>query len=119
MNVVYSVFYMMEGCKGIKHVLVSYFMSKGFSFEIFFFFFSSRRRHTRYWRDWSSDVCSSDLPGRARPDPHRRRVHPRRRAWGGANRAARRVGLVRRIGRAVLGGGEARAAGRGDRKSVV
>src|SRR3712207_1254840 len=29
--------------------------------NIFFFFFSSRRRHTRYWRDWSSDVCSSDL----------------------------------------------------------
>src|SRR3712207_7947278 len=28
-----------------------------------FFFFSSRRRHTRYWRDWSSDVCSSDLWG--------------------------------------------------------
>src|SRR5258707_3683064 len=28
------------------------------------FFFSSRRRHTRYWRDWSSDVCSSDLPDR-------------------------------------------------------
>src|SRR5258707_12030000 len=25
------------------------------------FFFASRRRHTRYWRDWSSDVCSSDL----------------------------------------------------------
>src|SRR3712207_8973742 len=25
------------------------------------FFCSSRRRHTRYWRDWSSDVCSSDL----------------------------------------------------------
>src|SRR3712207_7477945 len=25
------------------------------------FFFSSIRRHTRYWRDWSSDVCSSDL----------------------------------------------------------
>src|SRR3712207_9533581 len=24
-------------------------------------FFSSRRRHTRYWHDWSSDVCSSDL----------------------------------------------------------
>src|SRR3712207_2729827 len=36
-----------------------------FNLEIFllFFFFSSRRRHTRYWRDWSSDVCSSDLPG--------------------------------------------------------
>src|SRR5947209_20104162 len=43
------------------------------------FLFSSRSRHTRYWRDWSSDVCSSDLhrcgagrvaragDGRARP----------------------------------------------------
>src|SRR6266542_5574485 len=28
---------------------------------IFLFFFSSRRRHTRCYRDWSSDVCSSDL----------------------------------------------------------
>src|SRR5699024_11438950 len=28
---------------------------------IYFFFFSSRRRHTRSKRDWSSDVCSSDL----------------------------------------------------------
>src|SRR5207249_8418932 len=27
------------------------------------FFFSSRRRHTRSKRDWSSDVCSSDLNG--------------------------------------------------------
>src|SRR2546421_7204245 len=46
---------------------------------LFFFFFSSRRRHTRSDRDWSSDVCSSDLlqpvvehaprvmPGRDRP----------------------------------------------------
>src|SRR5690606_41047563 len=36
------------------------------SFNFFFFidrfvFFSSRRRHTRFSRDWSSDVCSSDL----------------------------------------------------------
>src|SRR5688572_33202341 len=30
----------------------------------FFFFFSSRRRHTRFDCDWSSDVCSSDLPNR-------------------------------------------------------
>src|SRR5699024_11893766 len=29
--------------------------------RFFFFFFSSRRRHTRSKRDWSSDVCSSDL----------------------------------------------------------
>src|SRR5690606_39461244 len=28
---------------------------------VYFFFFSSRRRHTRFSRDWSSDVCSSDL----------------------------------------------------------
>src|SRR5438105_14081149 len=38
-----------------------------------FFFFSSRRRHTRSTRDWSSNVCSSDLAGRirsARRDSH-------------------------------------------------
>src|SRR5207248_5486862 len=29
----------------------------------FYFFFSSRRRHTRSYGDWSSDVCSSDLYG--------------------------------------------------------
>src|SRR5207253_8175832 len=42
-----------------------------FSFFFVFFFFSSRRRHTRWPRDWSSDVCSSDLAsqrgGPARP----------------------------------------------------
>src|SRR5699024_12214704 len=31
-----------------------------------YFFFTSRRRHTRSKRDWSSDVCSSDLSGTAR-----------------------------------------------------
>src|SRR5690625_820623 len=38
------------------------------------FFFSSRRRHTRWPRDWSSDVCSSDLPVRQghRGDPAQR-----------------------------------------------
>src|SRR5439155_4269080 len=29
--------------------------------DLLLFFFSSRRRHTRWPRDWSSDVCSSDL----------------------------------------------------------
>src|SRR5690554_6967366 len=38
-------------------VLVFFF----YFFFFFFFFFSSRRRHTRCGRDWSSDVCSSDL----------------------------------------------------------
>src|SRR5690606_40348248 len=32
------------------------------------FFFSSRRRHTRFSRDWSSDVCSSDLVVGDTPD---------------------------------------------------
>src|SRR6266702_7235595 len=44
-----------------------------------FVFFSSRRRHTRWPRDWSSDVCSSDLGG----GPTRRELmigcHPRNR----------------------------------------
>src|SRR5690606_41024865 len=34
-----------------------------------FFFFSSRRRHTRFSRDWSSDVCSSDLASRTARSP--------------------------------------------------
>src|SRR5256885_13652907 len=37
-------------------------MSLRISGVFFFFFFSSRRRHTRLQGDWSSDVCSSDLP---------------------------------------------------------
>src|SRR3989449_236632 len=48
-----------------------------------YFFFSSRRRHTRCSRDWSSDVCSSDLGKRKRP--HRPR--PERRP--GRDRGAR------------------------------
>src|SRR5688572_28821841 len=58
-------------------------------FVFFFFFFSSRRRHTRFDCDWSSDVCSSDLP---RLGARRRRglapVH--------AGRRARVRGLLRR-----------------------
>src|SRR5690606_10630874 len=37
-------------------------------------FFSSRRRHTRFSRDWSSDVCSSDLGSSLRGRPGRRRA---------------------------------------------
>src|SRR5207245_7620698 len=46
------------------------------SFDMFFF--SSRRRHTRCYRDWSSDVCSSDLPG-----PHPGHGPPANPARGG------------------------------------
>src|SRR5947209_16502803 len=49
------------------------------SIFFFFFFFSSRRRHTRYWRDWSSDVCSSDLTG----TPARRGLESKATARGG------------------------------------
>src|SRR5476651_2852172 len=51
---------------------------------LFFFFFSSRRRHTRYWRDWSSDVCSSDLRA------SRRRVSGRATPFGPAPRPTSR-----------------------------
>src|SRR4030043_1332539 len=39
------------------------------AFSHLFFFFSSRRRHTRCSRDWSSDVCSSDLMAQAKVAP--------------------------------------------------
>src|SRR5690625_6561989 len=42
-----------------------------------FFFFSSRRRHTRWPRDWSSDVCSSDLTSRYSSMPHLPPSRPR------------------------------------------
>src|SRR5690625_4468587 len=72
------------------------------------FFFSSRRRHTRWPRDWSSDVCSSDLhhrrhgpggsggvhPGRNHPDRRPAHLHHHRRrpdpgARGGPDRRPR------------------------------
>src|SRR5690606_41190961 len=52
------------------------------------FFLSSRRRHTRFSRDWSSDVCSSDLPPRAGYGDRDRAAAIRRRSsesnWRGA-----------------------------------
>src|SRR5690606_41187006 len=47
---------------------------------LFYFFFSSRRRHTRFSRDWSSDVCSSDLPRKLsnKPRKHQKRRLPSR-----------------------------------------
>src|SRR5947209_20549737 len=50
--------------------------------SILFFFFSSRRRHTRYWRDWSSDVCSSDLaPQSMRETDYLEKIAQVQRAW--------------------------------------
>src|SRR5438105_13423595 len=53
-----------------------------------FFFFSSRRRHTRSTRDWSSDVCSSDLPRSPSSRPPRR-TRRTTRTTGRRRRAAR------------------------------
>src|SRR3712207_9029636 len=75
-------------------------------------FFSSRRRHTRYWRDWSSDVCSSDLLGEAHgpgvwSGGFGRPTGPR--SGGSSNSGPRRTNwTIRRS-----------SVDRGDRKSVV
>src|SRR5438874_13795818 len=79
-----------------------------------FFFFSSRRRHTRSLRDWSSDVCSSDLlarPGQARdkaaPDRIGCEGKNDRNCWARLFRREDRVGRSeeRREGKSVdLGG---------------
>src|SRR6266498_3156430 len=53
------------------------------------FFFSSRRRHTRCGRDWSSDVCSSDLGGPGSRRPRRWRGWCRWR-WGRSGSPTRR-----------------------------
>src|SRR5438445_4694329 len=57
-----------SGVKSPTECQQSLFESHFASRQSLSFFFSSRRRHTRYWRDWSSHVCSSDLSGVHRPD---------------------------------------------------
>src|SRR3712207_7167934 len=64
-----------------------------------FFFFSSRRRHTRYWRDWSSDVCSSDLasnPSAVKHEPRSVRtcVTWKGKAWTASLRKATALAVV-------------------------
>src|SRR5215203_5388479 len=60
-----------------------------------FFFFSSRRQPTRYWRDWSSDVCSSDLRRRGRRPRCRTRAAPAPRACARRRRPAARLESAR------------------------
>src|SRR5207245_6058362 len=69
------------------------------------FFFSSRRRHTRCYRDWSSDVCSSDLGER----PARSAV---------LRDGAVRPGRVALQARVAQGGGPVDALGRGRRWQI-
>src|SRR3712207_6923546 len=85
----------------------------------FFFFFSSRRRHTRYWRDWSSDVCSSDLshtgkykitPGKPLP-PALLAENPDDVYTGGAN-LRKQIENARRFGVPVVVRSEERRVGK-------
>ena len=46
---------------GVQTCALAFLVRVVYVMNDFFFFFSSRRRHTRLVRDWSSDVCSSDL----------------------------------------------------------
>src|SRR5699024_12088108 len=78
-----------------------------FALVLFFFFFSSRRRHTRSKRDWSSDVCSSDLAfiftkSDAVIDLIRYQPHPIIRAPGG--NAFHVLGRNHRTGRIIWRG---------------
>src|SRR5690606_40841467 len=70
-------------------------------------FFSSRRRHTRFSRDWSSDVCSSDLADRLEvgDDP----VHGEHAVGGDEPEAGvgRRLELPLEVGHVVVGVAEA------------
>src|SRR3712207_8767696 len=97
---------------------------------IWIVFFSSRRRHTRYWRDWSSDVCSSDLDLR-RPERGAQAAdlldHPLVHLVAGLDqRRERRGGYRGQLGggrgvgeRAIVGGKIGSASGRDRAKSSV
>src|SRR2546421_8262892 len=85
-----------------------------------FFFFSSRRRHTRSDRDWSSDVCSSDLAAMLQ------RMQPERRQRGGVRMAVdpEHAALFVEMIRVSAAGGQHPLPASGiwplrDRKSVV
>src|SRR5215510_1769473 len=78
--------------------------------DILSFFFSSRRRHTRWPRDWSSDVCSSDLPGSGPSQP----AMPSRNATANGSPvcAAARSAACRLTWASVPGSAESQAASR-------
>src|SRR5690606_35573453 len=80
-------------------------------------FFSSRRRHTMFSRDWSSDVCSSDLRGAdvpASPEPSPGSPVRNRLPKGFVVELGRRVRVFDR-GRTLAGGVPPRVAHLGER----
>src|SRR6266508_2055131 len=70
------------------------------------FFFSSRRRHTRWPRDWSSDVCSSDLRVIAIADKAQQRLCRRFRKLAAEHKPAPKSAVANRtrVGRFPVGG---------------
>src|SRR5690606_40986124 len=77
------------------HLFLCFLIALFSRWDIFFlyFFFSSRRRHTRFSRDWSSDVCSSDLdPQLLRPVQLGARALPRHHVVGLLRHAAAYLG---------------------------
>src|SRR5690606_40932923 len=79
------------------------------------FFFSSRRRHTRFSRDWSSDVCSSDLVAGDGPQCSEPGA-PQHGAWPGPPRKDRSSGRSRpETRRSHAARSEERRVGRGCR----
>src|SRR5258707_9233070 len=85
----------------------------------FCFFFSSRRRHTRYWRDWSSDVCSSDLVAfvpHARPIAKKEPAVPR--DFTGIGRFRVLVSLEKLGHEGVPAGADACSASRSEERRV-
>src|SRR5690349_25139634 len=81
--------------------------------SVSYFFFSSRRRPMRSIRDWSSDVCSSDLAGSDGIEVVERENQRRQNQQTGEDCGARAVGIrwdERRVGKSVdLGGRRTRA----------
>src|SRR5690606_39676760 len=91
-------------------------------YDFWFFFFSSRRRHTRFSRDWSSDVCSSDLSqgksaqghgGRNGGEGTYLKAGAHFSAYAGADRMRRGRQAARNGRKAPLGVGRGGGRGRG------
>src|SRR5439155_9851899 len=81
-----------SGGRGIRH-------EPSLLLGIRLFFFSSRRRHTRWPRDWSSDVCSSDLLVEQRRKDLRKRVDKMRKVGEKAKLQAGLRSEERRVGK--------------------
>src|SRR3989454_6733807 len=94
-------------------------MNKSLSLLNAFFFFSSRRRHTRLQGDWSSDVCSSDLPDddAVLYDPATKRIF----TFNGDAHSATAIDAVsgKRLGDIELGAGPEFGGFAGDGKLFV